>query len=51
MALDSLSRERIPLEAAILALPEQLAALRAELQELRAALQRLGSHQAIRDNA
>jgi hypothetical protein len=51
MALDSFSRERVPLEAAILALPEQLAALRAELQELRTALQRLGSHHEIRDNA
>ena len=51
MALDSLSRERAPFEAAILALPEQLASLRAEIHELRTALQRLNSRHEIRDNA
>ncbi len=39
MALDTLGRERDRLEAAILALPDQFAALRAELRELREAIE------------
>jgi hypothetical protein len=38
-ALDTLGQDRTPIEAAVLALPEQLAALRAEIRELREALQ------------